>query len=114
MKGGAAAAAPPFAVYTCGVQGYPNDRMPQGRISRYLYGVEFSARDMRLGLVEASEGKIGSAVDQALLFCFHYDPSTGKYSAAVLNLIRLGGIITVLSFSLFVIASRKKDQKSHV
>lgn len=84
---------------------------PDGRVSRYLYGVEFSARDLRLALVEASEGKIGSPIDQALLFCFHYDPSTGKYSAAVLNFVRLGGILTVLSLSIFIVSMRRKEKR---
>ena len=87
---------------------------PQGRISRYLYGVEYSARDLRLALVEASENKIGTLVDQALLFCFHYDPSTGKYSAYVLNLVRLGGIITVLSFGAFFFVMRRRDKRAEV
>lgn len=84
---------------------------PDGRLSRYLYGVEFSARDLRLALVEASEGKIGSPIDQALLFCFHYDPSAGKYSAAVLNFVRLGGILTVLSISIFIVSMRRKEKR---
>lgn len=84
---------------------------PGGRISHYLYGVEFSARDLRLALVEASEGKIGSPVDQALLFCFHYDPSTGKYSAYVLNFVRLGGVLTVLSMGIFFIAMRRREKR---
>jgi protein SCO1/2 len=87
---------------------------PQGRISRYLYGVEYSARDLRLALVEASKNKIGTLVDQALLFCFHYDPSTGKYSAYVLNLVRLGGIITVLAFGAFFFAMRRRDKRAEV
>jgi protein SCO1/2 len=64
---------------------------PEGRVSRYFYGVEYAPRDVRLGLVEASANKIGSPVDQILLFCFHYDPTTGKYGAVALNLVRLGG-----------------------
>ncbi len=71
-----------------------------GEISRYAFGVDYAPRDVRLALVEASENRIGSAVDQFLLFCFHYDPATGKYSAAVLNLVRAGGIVTLLSLGL--------------
>lgn len=85
---------------------------PQGRISRYLYGVEFAPRDLRLALVEASEGKIGSPVDRALLFCFHYDPTTGKYSAYVLNLVRLGGVVTVLCIGVFIVVMKKKEKYS--
>lgn len=67
-----------------------------GRISRYFYGVEYPGRDMRLGLVDASAGKIGSPIDHVLLFCYHYDPSSATYSASILRMIRLGGILTVL------------------
>jgi protein SCO1/2 len=70
---------------------------PDGRISRYFYGVEYPGRDMRLGLVDASAGKIGSPIDHVLLFCYHYDPSSAKYSASILRIIRLGGILTILS-----------------
>src|ERR1700676_2060012 len=69
---------------------------PDGRISRYFYGVEYPGRDMRLGLVDASAGKIGSPIDHVLLFCYQYDPSSATYSASILKIIRLGGILTVL------------------
>ena len=69
---------------------------PQGRISRYFYGVEFPPKDLRMGLVEASEGKIGNPVDQVLLYCYHYDPATGKYGAVVSNMLKLGGAVTIL------------------
>jgi protein SCO1 len=69
---------------------------PQGRISRYFYGVDFPPKDLRMGLVEASQGKIGNAVDQVLLYCYHYDPATGKYGAIVSNMLKLGGALTVL------------------
>src|SRR5258708_6908419 len=68
---------------------------PDGRISRYFYGVEFPARDIRLGLVDASAGKIGSPVDHVLLYCFQYDRSTAHYSATILNIVRLGGVLTI-------------------
>jgi protein SCO1/2 len=67
---------------------------PGGKISRYLYGIEFPSRDLRLALVEASENKIGSPVDQVLLYCFHYDPAAGKYTATVMNFVRAGGVLT--------------------
>ncbi len=70
---------------------------PGGRTSRYFYDVNYSPRDVRLGLVEASDNKIGSPVDHVLLFCFHYDPAEGKYGAAVMNFVRLGGVLTVLA-----------------
>ncbi|MBM3814164.1 MAG: SCO family protein [Acidimicrobiia bacterium] len=74
---------------------------PEGRVSKYFYGVEYSARDLRLGLVEAGRGKIGTIADQFLLFCYHYDPSTGKYGMVVLNIVRAGGILTVLGILAF-------------
>src|SRR5258708_31068802 len=69
---------------------------PGGRISRYFYGVEYPGRDMRLGLVDASAGKIGTPIDHVLLFCYHYDPTAAKYSASILNMIQLGGGLTLL------------------
>jgi protein SCO1 len=69
---------------------------PQGRISRYFYGVDFPPKDLRMGLVEASEGRIGNVVDQVLLYCYHYNPQTGKYGAMVTNMLRLGGAVTIL------------------
>jgi len=69
---------------------------PQGRISRYFYGVDFPPKDLRMGLVEASQGKIGNAVDQVLLYCYHYDPATGKYGAIVNNILKLGAALTIV------------------
>ncbi|HZF10824.1 MAG TPA: SCO family protein [Thermoanaerobaculia bacterium] len=82
---------------------------PQGRISRYFYGVEFPARDVRLGLVEASGERIGSAVDQVLLFCFHYNPVIGRYSAVIMNIVRLGGAVTVIGLLLLVVLLRLRE-----
>jgi protein SCO1/2 len=74
---------------------------PDGRLARYFYGVEFSARDMRFGLVEASQGRIGTPVDQVLLYCFHYDAATGKYGFFIMNLLRALAILTVLAICGF-------------
>jgi protein SCO1/2 len=76
---------------------------PEGKISRYLYGIQFPSRDLRLGLVEASEGKIGSPVDQVLLFCYHYDPHTGKYGLLISHIIQAGGALTVLIIGVVVL-----------
>ncbi len=76
---------------------------PDGKISRYFYGVNYPERDLRLGLVEASQGKIGSPVDQVLLFCYHYDPHTGKYGLLISRVIQLGGLATVLIGGIFLI-----------
>jgi protein SCO1 len=84
---------------------------PDGRVSRYLFGLEFAPRDLRLALVEASEGRIGSVIDQALLFCFDYDPHTGKYSMTILTIIRIAGVITVAAVVCFVLWGIRRDRK---
>ncbi|MFZ0520571.1 MAG: SCO family protein [Candidatus Acidiferrales bacterium] len=76
---------------------------PEGKISRYLYGIQFPSRDLRLGLDEASEGKIGSPVDAILLFCYHYDPHTGKYGLLISHVIQAGGAITLLILGALVL-----------
>ena len=73
---------------------------PDGRLARYFYGIEYAPRDLRLGLVEASAGRIGTPVDQILLYCFHYDPTTGKYGAIVIRMIRLAGAATLVALGL--------------
>jgi protein SCO1/2 len=82
---------------------------PHGRLSRYFYGIEYAPRDLRLGLIESSANKIGSPADQLLLYCYHYDPATGKYGAAVMKIMRIAGVITVLAIvaMLFALKGRK-------
>jgi protein SCO1/2 len=82
---------------------------PEGKVSRYFYGITYPARDMRLGLVEASEGKIGSAVDQVLLFCYHYDPVTGKYGILISRVIKAGGLLTVLAIGILVLVLSRSE-----
>src|SRR6202521_559247 len=82
---------------------------PDGRISRYFYGVEYPGRDMRLGLVDASAGKIGSPIDHVLLFCYHYDPTAAVYSASILKLIRLAGVLTILCIVGGILLSRRRE-----
>jgi protein SCO1 len=82
---------------------------PEGKISRYFYGIQFPSRDLRLGLVEASEGKIGTPVDQVLLFCYHYDPSTGKYGLLISRLIQTAGAVTVLAIATLILVLYKKE-----
>lgn len=84
---------------------------PQGKLARYFYGVDYPSRDLRLSLVEASENKIGSPVDQLLLYCYHYDPLTGKYGLVIMNVLRLAGIATVLVLAAFVIVMIRRDRK---
>ena len=79
-----------------------------GRLSKYFFGIEYSPRDLRLGLVQASERKIGSPVDQLLLYCYHYDPTTGKYGLVAMNLLRLGGALTVFALVTFWIVSWRR------
>ena len=84
---------------------------PEGKLARYFYGVEYSPKDVRLGLVEASQNKIGSPMDQLLLFCYHYDPAKGKYGPVVMNMIRLGGIATlVVMLTGFLIMRRRASR----
>jgi protein SCO1/2 len=83
---------------------------PKGTIAQYFYGIEFSPRDLRLGLVEASDERIGSIVDQVLLFCYHYDPATGKYGATVLGTVRLAGVATIAAFAIFLTVSLRRER----
>jgi protein SCO1/2 len=82
---------------------------PDGHISRYFYGVEFPGHDMRFGLVDASAGKIGTPIDHVLLFCYHYDPTAAVYSASILKLIRLGGVLTILCIVGGILISRRRE-----
>jgi len=82
---------------------------PDGRMARYFYGVEYAGRDLRLGLVEAADHKIGSAVDVLLLFCYQYDPATGKYGAIALNMVRAGGVATVLAIGGFMLVMFRRE-----
>lgn len=84
---------------------------PQGRVSRYLYGVEFAPRDLRLALVEASGGKIGTIVDQAMLFCYRYDPDAGKYGFAIMTAIRAAGALTVLALVGAIVVSLRRERR---
>ncbi len=82
---------------------------PGGRISRYFFGIEYPPRDMRLGLVEASAGKIGTAADRLLLFCYEYDPASGRYSTMILRLVRAGGILMVLMILAGIFIFRRRE-----
>ena len=82
---------------------------PGGRLSRYFYGVEYSPKELRMALVESGEGKIGTAIDQLLLYCYHYDPAAGRYGVIVMNLVRLGGVLTVAFIAGFIVLMRRKD-----
>jgi protein SCO1 len=82
---------------------------PDGRISRYFYGIEYPSRDVRLGLIDASAGKIGSPIDHLLLYCFQYDPSTARYSATILRIIRIGGLFTIFTIVAGILIFRRRE-----
>ena len=84
---------------------------PEGRLSRYFYGLEYSARDLRLSLVEAAANRIGSPADRVLLYCYHYDPTTGKYGIVIMNILRLAGLGTVLALGAFVTLMIYRERK---
>jgi len=82
---------------------------PKGTIAKYFYGIEYSPRDLRLGLVQASDERIGTVIDDVLLFCYHYDPESGKYGATVLGLVRVVGVATILAFAVFLTVSLRRE-----
>ena len=86
---------------------------PDGRLSRYFYGIEYSPKELRLALVESGEGRVGSVIDELLLYCFHYDPEAGRYGAVVMNLIRLGGVVTLAVMAGFFLLSRRRVTGAH-
>jgi protein SCO1 len=83
---------------------------PHGVISKYFYGIEYSSRDLKFGLMEASSERIGSVIDQALLLCYHYDPSTGQYGTIAMTLVRVGAIATIVAFLSFLFVSLKRER----
>ena len=87
---------------------------PDGRLSRYLFGIEYPPRDLKFALMESSAGRIGSVVDQVLLYCYHYEPSTGSYSLVAMNAVRLGGVVTVALLLGFVGISLRRDSRAAV
>ena len=84
---------------------------PDGKVSKYFYGIKFDPSDLRLGLVDASDKKIGTAVDKILLYCYHYDPATGKYGPVVMNIVRLGAGGTILTLGMFVFVWLRRDHR---
>ena len=85
---------------------------PDAKVSRYLYGIDYGGRDLRFALVEASNGRIGTAVDRALLYCYHWDPTTGRYGFVVMNVLRGAGILTVLGFGTFIVMSLRRERRA--
>jgi protein SCO1/2 len=85
---------------------------PEGVVSRYFYGIEYGVRDVRLGLVEASNNRIGTLADKVTLLCYRYDPMTGKYGMVVMNAIRIGGALTVIALVVFIGIMVRRERKS--
>jgi protein SCO1 len=85
---------------------------PEGKLARYFYGIEYPPRDLRLGLVEASQNKIGTPVDALMLYCYHYDPATGKYGAIVMNVVRLAGGLSVVLIVGLLLVLRKRGSRA--
>ncbi|MBI4444943.1 MAG: SCO family protein [Acidobacteria bacterium] len=84
---------------------------PRGRLARYFYGIEYAPKDLRFSLMQAAEEKIGSLADRLLLFCYHYDPVTGKYGFLILNSIRVAGLATLLALTIFMVSMFRRDRK---
>ena len=82
---------------------------PEGKLARYMYGVEYAPRDLRLGLIEAADNKIGSPVDQLLLYCYHYDPATGKYGARIMRVMQVGGVVTLFGIVALLFTLRRRS-----
>lgn len=85
---------------------------PEGKISRYFYGIDYAAKDLKFGIMDSAQNKVGNPAEQLLLYCFHYDPSTGKYGLAVINVIRIGGVLTLLGMGgMFFVFWRYNKKK---
>jgi protein SCO1/2 len=84
---------------------------PEGKVSRYFYGIEYAPRDLRLGLVDASQGRIGSLADQIILYCYHYDPDSGTYGLVVMNVLRIFGLLTITTLVALILFLRYKTRQ---
>jgi protein SCO1/2 len=85
---------------------------PDGRLSRYLFGIDFAPRDLKFALIESSNGQVGRLADRLLLYCYHYDPSSGSYGLVVMRIIRAGGVVTLLALVGFVAVSLTRDRRA--
>ena len=85
---------------------------PDGTLSRYFFGIEYAPRDLKFALIESSAGRVGSLVDQVLLYCYHYDPKTGSYSFVAMKAIQLGGALTLLALAGFVVVAIRREQRA--
>jgi protein SCO1/2 len=87
---------------------------PEGKVARYFLGLDFPPRDLRYALVEASNNRLGTVADEVILFCYHYDPATGKYGADTLLAVRIGGVLTLLALVTFVVVSVRREHGQSV
>ena len=85
---------------------------PEGHVARYLFGIEYGPRDLRFAIVDASAGKIGSAIDSFLLYCYHYDPMTGRYGLVIMRAIRVAGAATVLALGTFIAVMIRRERRA--
>lgn len=85
---------------------------PDGKVSRYFFGIEYASRDVKFALMESSAGRIGSAIDNLLLYCYHYDPATGSYAFVAMGAVRVGGAVTVLALMGFVVMSIRREGRA--
>jgi protein SCO1 len=83
----------------------------QGHVSRYLFGIEFAPRDLKFALMDAAAGKIGTVIDQAMLFCYHYDPETGSYGFAIMTAVRVAGLLTLGVLGAFIVVNLRRDRR---
>ncbi len=87
---------------------------PEGKVSRYFYGIEYSTRDLRMGLVDASANKIGTLADRVMYLCYHYDPSTGQYGLLTMRLLKAGGLLTMATLGTFwAVMIRRERRKAY-
>lgn len=84
---------------------------PDGKLSRYFYGIDYAPKDVKFGIMESSENRVGNAAEQLLLYCYHYDPATGKYGLAILRVMRLAGVATVLGMGTMIFVLWRKNKK---
>ena len=87
---------------------------PEGKLTRYFYGIDYSPKDIKFGIMESAENKVGNPAEKLLLYCYHYDPSTGKYGLAILNVIRLGGIATLIGLGAMGFVFWRRNKKKTV
>ena len=85
---------------------------PEGTIARYLFGIDYPPKDLRLALVEAGEGRLGGPTDHLLLYCYRYDPAVGRYTAATMNLLRAGGVATLAALFGFIFIMLRRERRA--